>query len=450
LAARCPNCHTAFRVVADQLRLRGGLVRCGRCNHVFDARTHLIELGAAPAPAAPMPAAPQPEPQVPSPTAPAEAAAPPAAEDDHGFGMTLIWEENVAEDGVAEVHLGEVEGATPAADAQPTAPDTRPLPDEPDNKPAKPAEPAAPIAPPPAAPADPFHGLPPISEFADDEDTFAAAVPKQPSADLPVEPAVAPPIPAAPARTASPLPVAKKHDSVWMRHESDPHTLFAPVPRRHGNQVRRAHDEPVRPTPQRTLTGAPRPRKARGPNHGISAATLDFLRAAQAREQVRKSTGRRALARVAIGLLAVVAVAQVIFLGRAEIVRHVPSTRPLWEALCQPLHCKIAPPRDLDALQIESSQLQRQEGDAADQYVLTATLRNRAGGPVALPAIELVTTDLQDQLLSRRALQPTDYLNPADRAYGTSGLPARAELPIRVRFQSQHPTANYRVLIFYP
>ncbi|MGL6157219.1 MAG: MJ0042-type zinc finger domain-containing protein, partial [Ralstonia mannitolilytica] len=56
LAARCPNCHTAFRVVADQLRLRGGLVRCGRCNHVFDGRNPLIELGAAPAPAA------QPEP----------------------------------------------------------------------------------------------------------------------------------------------------------------------------------------------------------------------------------------------------------------------------------------------------------------------------------------------------------------------------------------------------
>ncbi|WP_204307121.1 MJ0042-type zinc finger domain-containing protein, partial [Klebsiella aerogenes] len=45
LAARCPNCQTAFRVVADQLRLRGGLVRCGRCNHVFDGRDHLIELG---------------------------------------------------------------------------------------------------------------------------------------------------------------------------------------------------------------------------------------------------------------------------------------------------------------------------------------------------------------------------------------------------------------------
>ena len=375
--------------------------------------------------------------------------------------MTLIWEEDVPEEGVAEVHLGEVEGATPLPDTESTAPDTRPLPEatpEEPETPAPAAEPAVSATPvaaePPAPPADPFHGLPPIRELEDDEDTFAAAVPKQPSADLPDEPVVEPAAPApASAPTTTRKPESEKHDSVWMRHEPDPHTQFAPVPRRHGNQVRRTHDEHAGhtgPIPQRTLTGAPRPRKARGPNHGVSAATLDFLRAAQAREQVRKSSGRRALARIAIGLLTIAAIAQVLFLGRAEIARRVPATRPLWESLCQPLHCQLAPPRDLDALQIESSQLQRLEGDASDQYVLTATLRSRAGGPVALPAIELITTDLQDQLLARRALLPADYLNPSDRAYSKAGLPARGELPIRVRFQSQRPTANYRVLIFYP
>ena len=145
LAARCPNCQTAFRVVADQLRLRGGLVRCGRCNHVFDGRAHLIELGATPTPPAATPVTPAPqqadsrvpavgtapapvpaEPSTPPTEAPAEASpATPTAEDDHGFGMTLIWEEDVA-----EVHLGEVEGATPIPDAHSTAPDTRPLADE--------------------------------------------------------------------------------------------------------------------------------------------------------------------------------------------------------------------------------------------------------------------------------------------------------------------------------
>lgn len=36
LVTRCPKCSSAFRVVADQLRLHDGLVRCGACSHVFD------------------------------------------------------------------------------------------------------------------------------------------------------------------------------------------------------------------------------------------------------------------------------------------------------------------------------------------------------------------------------------------------------------------------------
>ena len=52
LVTRCPACRTAFRLVADQLRLRQGLVRCGQCDTVFDAREHLIEVPAAPTPAA--------------------------------------------------------------------------------------------------------------------------------------------------------------------------------------------------------------------------------------------------------------------------------------------------------------------------------------------------------------------------------------------------------------
>ncbi|WP_354679481.1 zinc-ribbon domain-containing protein, partial [Cupriavidus plantarum] len=48
LVTRCPACRTAFRLVADQLRLRQGLVRCGQCETVFDAREHLIEVPASP------------------------------------------------------------------------------------------------------------------------------------------------------------------------------------------------------------------------------------------------------------------------------------------------------------------------------------------------------------------------------------------------------------------
>ncbi|EON15453.1 DUF3426 domain-containing protein [Pandoraea sp. SD6-2] len=54
LATRCPHCHTVFRVVADQLKLRDGLVRCGNCREVFDGRTYLCD---APSDASDAPAA---------------------------------------------------------------------------------------------------------------------------------------------------------------------------------------------------------------------------------------------------------------------------------------------------------------------------------------------------------------------------------------------------------
>jgi predicted Zn finger-like uncharacterized protein len=41
LATRCPRCASVFRVATDQLKLRGGMVRCGDCRYVFDATATL-------------------------------------------------------------------------------------------------------------------------------------------------------------------------------------------------------------------------------------------------------------------------------------------------------------------------------------------------------------------------------------------------------------------------
>ncbi|MFN7571345.1 MAG: zinc-ribbon and DUF3426 domain-containing protein [Betaproteobacteria bacterium] len=73
LAARCPQCGTSFRVVSDQLKLKGGLVRCGECRQVFDALAHLNALEEA----AVWPPPPGAAPPAPA-TAPAEAAPPSA------------------------------------------------------------------------------------------------------------------------------------------------------------------------------------------------------------------------------------------------------------------------------------------------------------------------------------------------------------------------------------
>ncbi len=41
---QCPQCQTVFRVTATMLKAAKGRVRCGRCAHVFDALTFLIDI----------------------------------------------------------------------------------------------------------------------------------------------------------------------------------------------------------------------------------------------------------------------------------------------------------------------------------------------------------------------------------------------------------------------
>jgi predicted Zn finger-like uncharacterized protein len=51
MLTRCPGCATTFRVTPEQVKARHGRVRCGRCQHVFDAIEYLIEAAPPPAPA---------------------------------------------------------------------------------------------------------------------------------------------------------------------------------------------------------------------------------------------------------------------------------------------------------------------------------------------------------------------------------------------------------------
>lgn len=115
LATRCPHCRTTFRVVQDQLKLRGGLVRCGACKEIFNGTENLLRpieapaggtpaadatpaAAAAPLPAPspaeqPLAAAPPASPEVPAPatgTADSAATASPPPQSDPLLRMTLM------------------------------------------------------------------------------------------------------------------------------------------------------------------------------------------------------------------------------------------------------------------------------------------------------------------------------------------------------------------------
>ena len=55
LVTRCPDCDTTFRVQPAQLSARGGRVRCGKCNRVFDGLAQIVEEDEAPPSVGPSP-----------------------------------------------------------------------------------------------------------------------------------------------------------------------------------------------------------------------------------------------------------------------------------------------------------------------------------------------------------------------------------------------------------
>lgn len=133
---RCPACETIFRITAEQLRARGGRVRCGTCQHIFNAFDSLIEEKdeAAPISAEAEPAVdiPAPEPRempalvVPAPEPPAMAQdEAPAVEENL---PPVVSEPSVAEASlpqpvVVEEPLPEVEAVTPVS-MEPSAEET--------------------------------------------------------------------------------------------------------------------------------------------------------------------------------------------------------------------------------------------------------------------------------------------------------------------------------------
>lgn len=62
---QCPSCQTRFKVNDKQLSAANGLVRCGRCSHVFNATEHFVSTDTPPPVLTPPPLAPQPAPAPP-------------------------------------------------------------------------------------------------------------------------------------------------------------------------------------------------------------------------------------------------------------------------------------------------------------------------------------------------------------------------------------------------
>jgi predicted Zn finger-like uncharacterized protein len=167
-----------------------------------------------------------------------------------------------------------------------------------------------------------------------------------------------------------------------------------------------------------------------------------FIRQAERAASWRSSRHRAALAG-AVLLAAGGLVLQVTMAYRDLIAARWSVLRPPLALLCSWAGCRIEPPRQVDALVVDSSGLVRV--DQTSTYRLSVVLRNRAAIDLALPAVDLSLTDAQGQVIARRVL------DAAELGVSQRSLPGGGELSMKaVLAVADRVVSGYTIEVFYP
>jgi len=174
----------------------------------------------------------------------------------------------------------------------------------------------------------------------------------------------------------------------------------------------------------------------------VDSRLLTFVQQADRAERWRRPWVRMAMALAVLGLGALLA-AQLLVAQRDTAVARWPWLRPLAQALCAPLDCRIEPLRRIDLLGVDSSGLTRI--DDGPVYRLVLMLHNRGDTALLIPSIDLTLTDPGGMLVSRRMLTAADLGTPR------TTIGAGQELPLQALLMSAERTlAGYTIEIFYP
>ncbi|MDR7305922.1 zinc-ribbon and DUF3426 domain-containing protein [Rhodoferax saidenbachensis] len=175
------------------------------------------------------------------------------------------------------------------------------------------------------------------------------------------------------------------------------------------------------------------------------APKLSFMRHAG-----RTNVWQRTSVRVGLSLLSLLLlgalVLQVVVHERDRIVATEPASRDALVALCEWMACQVMPLRQIDAVVIDSSAFTKVRSDV---YRLNFALKSTAATSLAMPSLELTLTDMQDQAVIRRVLQPSELGFKKDTL--EAGAEVSASLPISVKTSgSTERISGYRLLAFYP
>ncbi|MES2126006.1 MAG: DUF3426 domain-containing protein [Pseudomonadota bacterium] len=370
LATQCPHCSTIFRVASDQLKLRGGIVRCGACQEVFDGNATLIDLDAVTPGTTP----------VPTPEAP------------------------------PETHLSEAFDLEVAAIEAEQARHTDPIYTLDFDTTFDPFGILPKTALPEPAPLAPAAGEPDFDlDLNVDEDL-------EPPPAIIIEPE---PEPAAEATSGTDPEAISLADAL----ASEP-----------------ARIEPTFHIPPEHIDILVDDEEEAAPEH----EEPEFVKRGRHLEQTGRS--RRLAYGFGAGVLLLAAAGQGLFAFRSQFALAVPAAKPALVAACAQLGCRIDLPMQIDAMSIQSDELQLLGGPV---HVVTAVLRNASANPQAWPSLELELTDEGDRPQLRRVFAPAEYL-PASAPLA-KGFAPRSEQTVKLFFAlDQVKASGYNLAVFYP
>lgn len=400
LATQCPFCQTTFRVAQDQLKLRGGLVRCGNCKEVFNGNEHLVSPEIA-------------QQLIVAPATPAENKPAPTA------WPSLPGNANAAPT-----------TATPSTNISPATP--------------------APAASAWMASANLSAAFASIAAETNDapwgtpaED--ASATPLQSDAAAATPAAV--PLPGAPTQetgTATPSIPAEQQAINTLTQE-----LSYPIPTTSSsaqaeaaavtagaNEAGEGHEEAAE---EETV-------EDQEYEEEDDADAPAFVQKAERRERLNRIA--RVVMSVGAVLLSITLLLQATYAWRNTISAWLPSTRPLFSSVCASLHCSVGLPTNIEQLSLESSELQLVPPNQ-NIYTLTLLLRNRGYSTQAWPYMEITLNDADEKALTRRVFTPREYLRSADLV--DDGLAGESEQQVKLTFELTQPAASgYRIYLFFP
>jgi len=381
-----------FRVVPDQLRISEGWVRCGHCDEVFDANAHLKNLEEI------VQSAQQDEAQVPLPPDPTPPL--PPEPDPLADSVPVSEPEHVAQVTETETHALKAEEENEQAydwglDLPPTEP------------------PAVEID--IALPMEPANAQQALDAAAERlyENVETNEVPQQFEESGPLEPFLDE-VPATMQGTETPSLAQGVSESIdnWI-HEKQVTASMSAV----------ASDSLAAPQDDVPLSFMPKAGKPSWVGRWFSRWVL-----------------------VAVSVMMAFALGgQFVWHQRDRLAANYPMLRGPLTAACAMASCTIAAPRQIDSIAIESSAFTNVR---AGIYLLQVTLKNSASLDLAVPALELTLTDLQDRPLFRKVIRAEEI--KAKTQVFAAGSELNAGVPIQVRDGDVSSVTGYKLLAFYP